>query len=444
MKLKILFSLLVAFNVLLVQAQTKLSAKDAVFLALENNYKVQVAEKQVEIAQKNNTWSEAGLFPTVALSAAFNNTVQDNSNNPFTFTPGVILAQGFSPTLSANWNIFSGFAVKISKERLEQLEAQSNGNALVVIESTIQDVLKAYYAAQLQKERALLFATLKEYSRKRVAYFELKDKYAKTTSLELLQFRNQYFTDSTNHLIQELSLKNAMRNLLLLINPTETAADGSFPVLTDALDLNVPLFDLNQSLNELKGSNQNLKNQYIAIELQKKATEYQRSFLYPTISFQTGITPSYNWFRDLNQDNFKIQTEVLSYYGNFNLRYSLFNNWKTKRAVEVSKIQEEIAGLNLESMEKSLVVNLTNLVEMYQLRTQLVSMSQINLNYATKAFDLAKSKFDLGTISSIELAVFQNNFQNTLIQHYENLFNRMDTYLEIYKMTGKIGLDYVK
>jgi outer membrane protein TolC len=444
MKLKILFSLLLAFNVLLVQAQTKLSAKDAVFLALENNYKVQVAEKQVEIAQKNNTWSEAGLFPTVALSAAFNNTVQDNSNNPFTFTPGVILAQGFSPTLSANWNIFSGFAVKISKERLEQLEAQSNGNALVVIESTIQDVLKAYYAAQLQKERALLFATLKEYSRKRVAYFELKDKYAKTTSLELLQFRNQYFTDSTNHLIQELSLKNAMRNLLLLINPTETAADGSFPVLTDALDLNVPLFDLNQSLNELKGSNQNLKNQYIAIELQKKATEYQRSFLYPTISFQTGITPSYNWFRDLNQDNFKIQTEVLSYYGNFNLRYSLFNNWKTKRAVEVSKIQEEIAGLNLESMEKSLVVNLTNLVEMYQLRTQLVSMSQINLNYATKAFDLAKSKFDLGTISSIELAVFQNNFQNTLIQHYENLFNRMDTYLEIYKMTGKIGLDYVK
>jgi outer membrane protein TolC len=444
MKLKILFSLLVAFNVLLVQAQTKLSAKDAVFLALENNYKVQVAEKQVEIAQKNNAWSEAGFFPTVALSAAFNNTVQDNSNNPFTFTPGVILAQGFSPTLSANWNIFSGFAVKISKERLEQLEAQSNGNALVVIESTIQDVLKAYYAAQLQKERAMLFATLKEYSRKRVAYFELKDKYAKTTSLELLQFRNQYFTDSTNHLIQELSLKNAMRNLMLLINPTETAADGSFPFLTDALDLDVPLFDLNQSLNELKGSNQNLKNQYIAIELQKKATEYQRSFLYPTISFQTGVTPSYNWFRDLNQDNFKIQTEVLSYYGNFNLRYSLFNNWKTKRAVEVSKIQEEIAGLNLESMEKSLTVNLTNLVEMYQLRTQLVSMSQINLNYATKAFDLAKSKFDLGTISSIELAVFQNNFQNTLLQHYENLFNRMDTYLEIYKMTGKIGLDYVK
>lgn len=444
MKLKILFSLLVAFNVLLVQAQTKLSAKDAVFLALENNYKVQVAEKQVEIAEKNNAWSEAGLFPTVALSAAFNNTVQDNSNNPFTFTPGVILAQGFSPTLSANWNIFSGFAVKISKERLEQLEAQSNGNALVVIESTIQDVLKAYYAAQLQKERAMLFATLKEYSRKRVAYFELKDKYAKTTSLELLQFRNQYFTDSTNHLIQELSLKNAMRNLMLLINPTENDADGSFPVLTDALDLDVPLFDLNQSLNELKGSNQNLKNQYIAIELQKKATEYQRSFLYPTISFQTGVTPSYNWFRDLNQDNFKIQTEVLSYYGNFNLRYSLFNNWKTKRAVEVSKIQEEIAGLNLESMEKSLTVNLTNLVEMYQLRTQLVSMSQINLNYATKAFDLAKSKFDMGTISSIELAVFQNNFQNTLLQHYENLFNRMDTYLEIYKMTGKIGLDYVK
>lgn len=444
MKLKIPFSLFLVFILSQAYCQTNLTAKDAVFLALENNYKIQIAEKQTEIAAKNNTWSEAGLFPTVTLSIANNNTIQDNTNNPFTFTPGVILSQSLAPTLSANWNIFSGFAVKISKERLEQLEQQSNGNAVVIIESTIQDVLKAYYAAQLQKERMNLYGLLKEYSRKRANYYDLKDKYAKTNSLELMQFKNQYLTDSTNYLLQEISYKNAMRNLILIINPTEETTDVSFPTLTDSLSLSIPVIDESQALSDMISNNQNLKNQYIALELQKSATEYQRSFLYPTLSFQAGVTPSYSWLRDLNNDNFKFETQVVSYYGNLNLRYTIFNNWKAKRAVEVSKIQEEIVNLNTESMEKTLSVSLTNLIEMYQVRTQLVSMSETNLSYATKAWELAQAKFDLGVLSSIELSVFQNNYQNTLIQHYENLHNRIDTYLEVYKMTGKLGLAYVK
>ena len=88
-------------------------------MALDKNYKVQVAKKQEDIAIKNNTWSEAGAYPTVTLNVGFNNNIQDNTNNPFTFTPGVILSTSFAPNLSLNYNIFSGFAVKMSKERLE-------------------------------------------------------------------------------------------------------------------------------------------------------------------------------------------------------------------------------------------------------------------------------------------------------------------------------------
>ena len=91
-----------------------LSAKDAVFTALKNNYDIQASNAQIDISHKNNTWSEAGLFPTVNLNVGYNNTIQDNSNNPFTFTPGVILSRNLSPNLALNLNLFSGFAVKIS------------------------------------------------------------------------------------------------------------------------------------------------------------------------------------------------------------------------------------------------------------------------------------------------------------------------------------------
>ena len=111
-------------------------------------------------------------------------------------------------------------------------------------------------------------------------------------------------------------------------------------------------------------------------------------------------------------------------------------------AVEVSKINEEIAVLSAESMEKSLTITLRNLVELYEVRSQLVEISKQNLIYAEKTFELARNRFQVGTINSIDLATIQSNYQNTMIQHYENVFNRLDTFLEIYKMTGKIGLNY--
>lgn len=437
-------NLLIVFLLVAISSwgQKELSASQAVFTALENNYQILISEKQVEIADKNNKWSEAGLFPTVSLSVAQQNVIQDNTNNPFTFTPGIILNQSLAPTLNANWNIFSGFKVKISKHRLEQLEAQSANNAIAVIESTIQDVLKTYYNAQLQKDRLNLFEEIMNLSRKRYKYYELKEKYSSSTSLELLQFRNQYLTDSTNFLLQKISFDNSIRNLRLMMNDS-TQMDQQW-ILTDNIDVAIGMVDFDNAEEEMLANNQNLKNQYLSLELQKTNTSLQRSFLYPTLDLQLGVSPSWANIREIKNNSFEQGTNSLMYYGNFNLRYTIFNNWKNKRAIEVSKIQEEIADLNIESMKSTLSNNLQNLIETYQVRSQLASISEENLLYAKKAFELAEKRFELGSMNSIDLANFQNSYQNTMIQHYQNLYNKLDTYLEIYKMTGKISLEYSK
>jgi len=424
-------------------AQRDLSASEAVFIALENNYQVVISEKQLEISETNNTWSEAGAFPTVELSIMNGNSIKDNTNNEAPFTiPGIILSQSINPTLSANWNIFSGFAVRISKERLEQLETQSANNAMAVIENTIQDVLKAYYTAQLQSDRKELFQSVLDLSRDKMNYYELKEKYSSANTLELMQFKNQYLTDSTNLLMQEISFDNSIRNLLLLMNDSTIAKKGLN--LTDKMDVNVIDVDFSSAKEEMLSNNQNLKNQYISLELQKTNTSFQKSFLYPTLSFQIGAQPSWASIKEIKDDSFEARSNSLSYYGNLNLRYSIFNNWKNKRAVEVSKIQEEISTLNIESMKMTLSSTLENLIALYNARIQLVSISQENLIYSEKALNLAEQRFKTGSINSIDLANFMNSHQNTLIQHYENLFNKMDTYLEIYKLTGKIGLEYIK
>ena len=416
----------------------QLTIKEALEIALERNFQIQIAQKNTAIAEKNNKWSEAGAFPTVDLSLTSSNAFQDNTKNPFTFTPGIILAQSIQPGINLNWNIFSGMGVSITKRRLEQLDAQSKGNATVIIETTISDVIKAYYTAIMHKERLELLRELTAFSRRQVKYYELKEQFAGANSLEIMQFKNQYLSDSTNLLMQEISYTNARRNLNLLLN---VSLDSLYEP-TDQLDFILPEINSIEAKRQLVENNNNLKNQMINVQLSELQRKYQRSFLFPTLSFQAGVQPSYSWIREVQNDLFEAETQTLVYSGNIVLRYNLFNNWKSKRAVEVAKIQEEIAELNYEEMKSSLLNSISGLLEMYQARNQLVSLSYQNIEYADRVWEIGQERFSLGTLNSIDLMTLRNSYVNAKLTHLDNLYNRIEVFFEIFRLTGNIGLIY--
>lgn len=419
-----------------VNGQTPLSAKQAIELGLERNFQILIAEKNIEIAQRNNKWSEAGMFPTVSLNANYANAIQDNTNNPFTFTPGIILNTSVQPSLNLNWNLFSGLNVWITKQRLEQLENQSKGNAMVIIETTVSDIIKAYYTAVLHQEKLKLVKELVEFSRKQAKYYEIKEEYAGASSLESMQFKNQYFNDSINVLMQELSFQNARRNLNLLMN---VPLDSAF-VLTDPIDFILPEINAAQARNLLLSNNTNLKNQLINVELAELQTKIQRSFLYPTLTFQAGIQPNYSWVREIQNDLFSVNPQTMNYSASVALRYNLFNNWKTKRAVEVAKIQEQIAELRYDEMEQSMSNTLAATLELFAVRKQLVNLSGQNLDYADRLWKLANDRFSLGSVNSIDLMTIRNSYVNTRLTYLDNLYNRIESFFEIFRLTGNIGL----
>jgi outer membrane protein len=432
-KLLILFSLLTCINGL---TQEPLSAKQAIELGLERNFQIQIAEKNQQIAERNNKWSEAGMFPTVSLNANYANAIQDNTNNPFTFTPGIILNTSIQPSLNLNWNLFAGFNVWITKDRLDKLEQQSEGNAMVIIESTVSDIIKAYYTAVLHQEKLKLLQDLVAFSRKQANYYELKEQYAGASSLESMQFKNQYLNDSINVLLQELSFQNARRKLNLLMN---VSLDSSFK-LTDPIDFILPEINAEQAKKLLLSNNNNLKNQLINVELAELQTKIQRSFLYPTLTLQAGVQPNYSWVREIQNDLFSANPQTMNYSASVALRYNLFNNWKTKRAVEVSKIQTQIAELRYEEMEQSMSNTLASMLELFNVRNQLVNLSGQNLDYADRLWKLGNERFSLGSINSIDLSSLRNTYINTKLSYLDNLYNRIETFFEIFRLTGNIGL----
>ncbi|MEX2483384.1 MAG: TolC family protein [Brumimicrobium sp.] len=425
--------------------QEKLSASDAVMHALENNFQMQIANKQIEVAEKNNKWSEAGLFPTVELTAGYNHSIVDNTNNPFTFTPGLIYNGQVNPGINANWNIFSGFGVKITKERLEQLETQSKGNASLILENTAYDVLIAYYNALYQESQLKNFQEVYKLSKKQSKYEEDKQNLGQSNQLAVVQMKNQLLSDSINIMQQKVVRDNAYRNLLLLMNvDKDELTQSQFPELIDSLGMPLETIENENLTEKITNNNQNLKNQLINLELQKSNTQLQRSFLYPTLGLQVGASPSFGNFRALNDDNLNAETQQISYFANVSLRYSLFDNWKNKRAVEVSKIEEEISKLNVDELEKELITNSHNLIELYSIRNQLVNVALANKEYAKQAYDMGLTRYNLGSINSIDLLQLRNSFLEANLNYADLLHQRMQTYLELYRLTGMLQLEYNK
>ena len=126
------------------KGQDPLSLSSALQQALENNYGLIISRADLQIAEINNNWGTAGRYPTIGFDASDNNSYELNSSS---------YTNRLSAGVGLNWILFDGFRVNITKAQLETLEDLSAGRLAVQVESTIEDIILAYYTVLLQKEQ---------------------------------------------------------------------------------------------------------------------------------------------------------------------------------------------------------------------------------------------------------------------------------------------------
>src|SRR5690606_31035142 len=146
---RILILLCVGLSIFTVASgQELLSVKQAVEIALENNYDIRLAQNERHIARENKTYGNAGMLPTATADLAQSNSVQnatqvqntgverslDNARN-HNLTYGV----------SIGWTIFDGLGMFARYEKLQELEKQGDLQLKRTVLSTVGDVITLYY-----------------------------------------------------------------------------------------------------------------------------------------------------------------------------------------------------------------------------------------------------------------------------------------------------------
>ena len=435
-RLLIIIAFLSSFSAL---GQDSLSLKKAIEIGLQKNFDIQLTQKNVAINQIMNSWGEAGSLPQININVGQNNSISDQRNNPISFAPYLFQSSDVSGNLALNWTIFNGFGIQANKNKLEQLQIQSENTATLAIENTIHGIILSYYQAKMQKEQLNLIFNLIQLSKEKYDQQVLKSNLGVGVKFELLQYENNLLADSSSFYLQELAFRNSIRNLNLLMG----ADIEKEWILSSEIKPELNDKDFNTLKNEMLANNTNIKNQFLNISLNQQDISIAKSSFYPNINLNAGTNTSTGILstNDANApiDNTPIRN--LNYYANFTLNFRLFDGGKVRRAIKALEIQNEVNQTQLEQMQQQLILELSNTFALYQTRKKIFELNKKAFIASKENLEIARFKEKTGLINSFNFRDIEMNYLSSGVNLYQSSFDLLESNATLLKLTGKIIQD---
>lgn len=410
-------------------SQEKLSLADAIRISLENNYDLQISRQDQQISEIQNNWGTVGRYPYINLSAESRNAANENNSEDY-------VQNQFLGGASISWTLFYGFSVRINKQKFEQLEELSKQNTAIMVESTIQSVILAYYSVLLEREKLNVYTELMQLSDDRLQKAEHRKEFGSAVTYDVLQAKNAFLADKASMLVQEVSYKNALRDLNFLMAEKESKNY----VLTSEFSAIPKDYSLADLAAQMVSNNKVLKNQYVNQNLLKNAVALAKSDFSPGLSFAGGTTLSST--RSDYQTRGESWNNYANFYGNFTLSFNLFSGGNRKRALQIARINEDIGKVELNQMQHELKNQLSNIYEFYLVRKELLNVANENLAAAELNLQISKEKFESGAINSFNYRDVQNLYLNAAQRKLEAIYNFIDTHTAMLRMTGTIIQEY--
>lgn len=412
-----------------------LTLQEAITIGLKNNYNILISNKQVEIDKNNNSWGNAGRYPTITFNVTNANRL-DNSENPATADRIDTRTHTLAPGLNLRWTLFRGFGVNITKDNFEKLQQISNGNAAVAVENTIQDIVTAYFSLQIEKEKMAVVEKVMKLSKDRYTQMQMKKELGSAVTFDLLQEKNAFLSDSSNFILQSINYRNAERYLSLIM--ADTSAVIFAP--TDELLIQDNQYALADLIDKMLENNKTLKNQYIYQQLKENSVKMAKTQRYPTLSLNLGTDYSNAWVKYGDAD--LADSYTYDFYGNLTLSYTLFNGGNRTRAIENALIEQDIFDLQLQQIKHQLTNQLMVQYEMYNARKQLYNVAQENLKSAELNMQIAEERFKAGSINSFNYRDIQLMYINTAFSQLQAVYDLIQAHSELMRLTGGVIAEY--
>ncbi|HTG65209.1 MAG TPA: TolC family protein [Flavobacterium sp.] len=436
MKTKNILKSLILFLICIAKtnAQEVLTIEDALKIALENNYEIQIASNNLKVNQTNNTIGNAGMLPKLTATIVDNNNIQNLSQ---TRSDGTInsVNNGKSNSLTygvgLDWTIFDGMKMFAKRDQLEELQKLGESTLRLNVLTKIGDVYATYYdLVQQQQQLKALDSTLL-ISNQRLTLAQNRFNIGKASKLEVLNAQVDLNTDKVT-LLKQKELYNNTKILLNQILAREAKIDFKvmdFIRVDAGLKLDV-LSDLAQKQNpQLEAQ---IINKRVA-ELQLKQVKATR---YPTLKVNTG----YNFSENESSLGFTTQSSARGLNYGFSASLNLFDGMAQHRNEKIANLAIENAEIQIKQQSQALETQLATAFQTYLTNLELISLEEKNEAIAKKNLEITLDKFHIGTITTLEFRTAQLNYINATVRYSNAQYQAKLSEIALKELAGK--LDY--
>jgi len=422
-------------------AQSSLSLAQAIEMGLENSFQIKIAEQNLSAAQNNNNWGTAGRYPTVALQLTNGNTYT-NQNNPASFLRELSsVSTGITPAANAQVTLYNGNRVKLSKQNLDIIEAQSVKDIRIAVEDVAKNIMLAYNNVLIIQQQLDVLDEVLTLSRDRIDYQRVRQEYGQASQFNILQAQDAYLADSTNF----VNLTNSYQLAMQALNFAMQAEDLSYEyTLTDKLIDATGIISLENIKASVKNNNSDLQKAYFNQQLAQVNSNIQNASKLPTVSLQGGLQYNANLASGSGTQGNGMTLELdavtsNSFNGFVNVvaSYNLIDPTRKTR-IQNAKIQQGITDLNIQNLEAVFNNQAELLFKNYQNQKALLDLSKQRVATAKRNLEISLERFKGGQISSFDYRALQVAYTNAAQAETNALFQLKNTEIEILRLTGEI------
>lgn len=413
--------------------QNLLTKKEALEIALENNYGVKIANNNLEIAKNNSSVYNSGYLPTISANAGAN---YNNSNQEIEQQSGDVISvdgaetKSYNASLNLNYTLFDGLGRKYNYQQLKETYNLTEFQARETIENMHLQLFNVYFQiARLSENTRNLKETL-EVSKQRLQRAKYQYEYGQSTKLELLNAEVDVNNDSINYISTKQIYLNAKRDLNIVLG-TNTNTD--YNVETD-VDF-IALISFEELLAKAHENNVILNQNEKNIAISEFNIKINKSSFLPKVN----LTSSYGWNKSINPaTSFLASSNLTGFNGGLNLSWNLFDGGSSKTRLANAKIALENQKIIQEQQIETLDNTLRNTYETYNNSLFIFESQTQNVATNQNNFERTQERYKLGQVSSIEFRQAQINLLNSQTAMNNAKYEAKLVELELLQLAGEL------
>jgi outer membrane protein len=417
-------------------AQRIMTLEEAIAMALNNNYDIQLSKNDSMVAALDYSYRNAVFLPRLNATAG---TTWNINNQKQTLADGTkreqnnIKSNNLNAALNLNWTLFDGLKMFATRDKAEEFIKLGELNIKSQVVNTVATVIGTYYSIVRQKQQLKAIEEQMQVSQTRVNLAERKLDIGVGAKPDVLQSKVDLNAQKAAVLEQQTLIEQLKEQMNQVLNIKESSVYD----VSDSIPLNTAIA-LGDIQNGIETSNPVLLLSRKSIDIAGLTLKERKAERFPTLSFNS----VYNFTRTTNQTVINPFSPLFNQSKglNYGLTASIpiLNNFNTKRLIRQAELDIRYQQLIYDNQRSQLNLSVLTAFKEYEQQKKALALEEENILLAKENVMIALEVYRLSASTIVQLREAQKSLEDAYNRLIAARYNTKIAETELLRLKGEL------